>query len=597
MMDPVIDSPTSVEVVRLFHSSKVCHLPMKCLKCAGRHQAKDCTLQFEDPLKCANCGGEQTANWRQCPRFPKSKKAPNHQNKGGNIKNNNPKPSNKNINQRNQNTAPKGTSSSQNLKKIINFGLLKVNVPQTLNYLPVGVVWYVRSNSTRAQLRPNAHSLTFNSNVQSVSICFWNANGLRPKICEVRDFVSEQNPDLLLVQETKLQPGLDPLIANYRLHKDDRNNFPRTRADGDDLESDHLPVILTLYTGSALIKIPDQLSTNWENFIFLLNNKPLPIPPSSSNDDLEIAIRRLGENISEALIEASKPTLKQPPLKLSSEIKAKIRDRNRVRKFWQRTRDPAVKSEFRTLSREITKDIRHFSQFRWKSHLAALTPETGTLWRKISLFKKPPQTPPLKGALGSVANHPLEKVEVIADGLQKQFEPNTEAENERFTAHTQKIKLFLDAPTCLDLEKKTPGESLNFWIMWPYDNRRLRLVFDKYEERFLNRMTRGPSHDFRNTNHSTNNQFTNRNRQENGRDTKVETRYHNTSRPQRESNRFGGQGVGDNRRFNSRCRSGQFDHRFNNHGGRQGGSRNGAFRGQNGQDKYLNFKRLRRVWG
>ncbi|GFV34998.1 probable RNA-directed DNA polymerase from transposon X-element [Trichonephila clavipes] len=241
-----------------FHSSEVCHLPMKCLKCAGPHQAKDCTLHFEDPLKCANCGGEHAANWRLCPCFPKSKKAPNHQNKGGNIKNNNTKLSNKNINQRNQNTAP-------------------------------------------------------------------------------------------------------------------------------------------------------------ENFKFLLNNKPLPIPPSSSNDDLEIAIRRLGENISEALIEASKPKFKQPSLKLPSEIKAKIRHRNRIRKFWQRTRDPADKFEFRILSRE--------------------------------------------GALGSVANHPLEKAEVIADSLQKQFEPNTEAENDRFIARTQrKIKRFLDAPTCLDLEKTTPGE-------------------------------------------------------------------------------------------------------------------------------------------
>ncbi|GFX32592.1 RNA-directed DNA polymerase from mobile element jockey [Trichonephila clavipes] len=101
----------------------------------------------------------------------------------------------------------------------------------------------------------------------------------------------------------------------------------------DDLESDHLPVILILYTGSALIKIPDQLSTNWENFKFLLNNKPLLIRPSSSNDDLEIAIRRLGENISEALIEASKSKFKQPSLKLPSEIKAKIRHRNRIRKF------------------------------------------------------------------------------------------------------------------------------------------------------------------------------------------------------------------------------------------------------------------------
>ncbi|GFX32590.1 nucleic-acid-binding protein from transposon X-element [Trichonephila clavipes] len=47
-----------------FHSSEVSHLPMKCLKCAGPHQAKDCILHFEDPLKCANCDGEHAANLR-----------------------------------------------------------------------------------------------------------------------------------------------------------------------------------------------------------------------------------------------------------------------------------------------------------------------------------------------------------------------------------------------------------------------------------------------------------------------------------------------------------------------------------------------------
>ncbi|GFX54089.1 retrovirus-related Pol polyprotein from transposon opus [Trichonephila clavipes] len=94
---------------------------------------------------------------------------------------------------------------------------------------------------------------------------------------------------------------------------------------------------------------------------------------------------------------------------------------------------------------------------------------------------------------------------------------------------------------------------------------------------------------------SANNQFTDRNRQENWRDTKVETRYHDTSRAQRESNRFGGQGVGDNRRCDSRRRSGQSDHRFNNHGGRQGGSRNGAFRGQNGRDRYFSYRTRQRT--
>ncbi|GFW62168.1 retrovirus-related Pol polyprotein from transposon 297 [Trichonephila clavipes] len=70
--------------------------------------------------------------------------------------------------------------------------------------------------------------------------------------------------------------------------------------------------------------------------------------------------------------------------------------------------------------------------------------------------------------------------------------------------------------------------------------------------------------------------------QENWRDTRVNNGYSDNSRPQRESNRFGGQGVGDNQRFDSRRQSGQSDHRSNNQGGRQGGSRNGAFKDQPG---------------
>ncbi|GFU85728.1 uncharacterized protein TNCV_2512271 [Trichonephila clavipes] len=84
-------------------------------------------------------------------------------------------------------------------------------------------------------------------------------------------------------------------------------------------------------------------------------------------------------------------------------------------------------------------------------------------------------------------------------------------------------------------------------------------------------------------------QIIDKNRQENWRDTRVNNRYFDNSRPPRESNRFEGQGVGDNRRFYSRRRSGQSDHRFNNQGGRQGGSRNGAFRGQNGQDRMIKW--------
>ncbi|GFT82438.1 uncharacterized protein TNCV_4686871 [Trichonephila clavipes] len=114
-------------------------------------------------------------------------------------------------------------------------------------------------------------------------------------------------------------------------------------------------------------------------------------------------------------------------------------------------------------------------------------------------------------------------------------------------------------------------------------------IIDKYEERFLNRKIKSSSREFGDTNQSENNRFPNRNQQENWRKTRGNNRYSDNGRPQREFNRFEGQGVADNRRFDGRRRGGQSDHGFHNQGGRQGGSRNGAFKGQNDQNRYLNF--------
>ncbi|GFS87424.1 probable RNA-directed DNA polymerase from transposon X-element [Trichonephila clavipes] len=212
------------------------------------------------------------------------------------------------------------------------------------------------------------------------------------------------------------------------------------------------------------MKIPAQLYTNWENFRFLLKNKPLPIPDSPSNEHLDVAIGWLGENISEALVAASKPKFKTAPIKLPPDIRSKIRHRNRVRRFLQRSRDPALKNELRTFSNEIASDIRHLSRARWEKTIEELSPETGTLWRRTSFLKKPfHHIPPLKGALGSIAVAPIEKAEVIADSLRKQFELSTDVDNPRFSAHIQrKVQRFLDTPTCIDLKKTSPSEIQEF---------------------------------------------------------------------------------------------------------------------------------------
>ncbi|GFV45922.1 uncharacterized protein TNCV_1977581 [Trichonephila clavipes] len=100
---------------------------------------------------------------------------------------------------------------------------------------------------------------------------------------------------------------------------------------------------------------------------------------------------------------------------------------------------------------------------------------------------------------------------------------------------------------------------------------------------------RGSSWESRDIKPNENNRFPNRNRQENWRETRGNNKYADNSRPRREFNRFESQGVVDNQRFDGRRRGDQSDHRFHNQGGRQGGSRNCAFRNQNDRNRYLNF--------
>ncbi|GFX70274.1 RNA-directed DNA polymerase from mobile element jockey [Trichonephila clavipes] len=178
-----------------------------------------------------------------------------------------------------------------------------------------------------------------------------------------------------------------------------------------------------------------------------------PEPPISEPNHL----------FSEAFVEASKPKFKNAPKILSPEIKSKIHQRNRLRKFWQRTRCPSIYSEFRTLSREIAKDINSHSHTQWEKHIEALSPEDNTLWRKSSLLRKPFRPiPPLQGASGSTAITPIEKAEVIADSLQEQFEPNHVAGREDFDQRIhEEIENFLATPHGQEIEPTTPTEVLN----------------------------------------------------------------------------------------------------------------------------------------
>ncbi|GFU41705.1 hypothetical protein TNCV_1076111 [Trichonephila clavipes] len=133
---PIFVNPLDNWCTLIFIARQLAPTLISKLNGAGPHEAKNWNRAFEDPLICANFGGEHAANWRQCPRFPKTKnnkKAPQkgNQNKNQHPKGNNPNnlPQNK-IQERNL-----GSRNDLNLKSSMH-AQSKIQQPQS-NYRAV----------------------------------------------------------------------------------------------------------------------------------------------------------------------------------------------------------------------------------------------------------------------------------------------------------------------------------------------------------------------------------------------------------------------------------------------------------------------------
>lgn len=56
----------------------------------------------------------------------------------------------------------------------------------------------------------------------SIKICSWNVNGLRPKLNELREFISRLKIDIMLLNETKLSENSVFKLKNYQIIRKDR---------------------------------------------------------------------------------------------------------------------------------------------------------------------------------------------------------------------------------------------------------------------------------------------------------------------------------------------------------------------------------------
>jgi hypothetical protein len=152
------------------------------------------------------------------------------------------------------------------------------------------------------------------------------------------------------------------------------------------LSSDHLPVLIDTTCRSSFLNPPDRPDfkrTDWPRFQ-AYQDSVIPFNTETTDEArIDTCVESLTSAISGAL-EVSTPKSRprahpRPPI--PARIQDEIRLKNRFRRQWQLTREPALKAEVNRLQRSVTFQLQEWRNDQWIDTLEALHPEDQSLWR------------------------------------------------------------------------------------------------------------------------------------------------------------------------------------------------------------------------
>lgn len=199
-----------------------------------------------------------------------------------------------------------------------------------------------------------------------------------------------------------------------------------------DLSSDHSPVILTL--SEKIIKRENKPSltnktTDWVSFKCELE-KVINLNVSLNTKlQLDIEAEKLVVNIQQAAWNNTKEIVyKTKGYNYPLEIRELVREKRKVRRRWQQSRDPSDKNILNNKTQQLKREIQKLKEDSFNRFLEKLTPDAETnysLWKTTKNMKNPITTiPPILRNDGTWARNNKEKAETFAEHLAQIFQPN-----------------------------------------------------------------------------------------------------------------------------------------------------------------------------
>nr|CAD7404735.1 unnamed protein product [Timema cristinae] len=250
-----------------------------------------------------------------------------------------------------------------------------------------------------------------------------------------------------------------------------------------ELDSDHNPVLVNLGRAVSFIdppEKPDLKRTDWDRFTNVLRERLGPTPTFRTAAEID----RGAEFITSAIkgsLEASTPRhrpKRAPQASLPDSILRHVREKNRLRKAWQISRDPVDKANWSRKVHAVREMVREYRNSVWEDKIESLCVQDRSLWQMTrNLMRVPAPRPPIVSRNG-VANSDQEKADALAEHLEAQFVPTDNPSDPVHVAHVAQV--ISAVSSILDYACPTWGHLTDRYIrrMQAFQSMCLRVIVD-----------------------------------------------------------------------------------------------------------------------
>lgn len=260
---------------------------------------------------------------------------------------------------------------------------------------------------------------------------FWGCRSSNPNGERLLRIMPDFNINISAPEEATFHPwqiNCQPDILDIALHS--QFNAPILQQVLPELDSDHLPVILSFFLQHQFSPPPNRLITghvDWAMFQSKLDvylNAPQDL---SSEAHIDSAIAHFTNCIQNATRSAiAKPfpqrsnSFLHPPLRILNLIKEK----HKTRRQWQRYRQPWMRQRLNQLIRKVKSELDNFKIHSYKLYVQNINPNDSSLWQATRrVLRNPTIIPPLQQD-GRYFQSDSEKCDVFADFFEQAFSPN-----------------------------------------------------------------------------------------------------------------------------------------------------------------------------